>query len=290
MNMPGDTTFLDPSTPRRGVPRTLLIDAGNSRVKLGAILAHDGRREQTVLTLAHGELDTMVHKLRDMDWECERALGVNVAGPAVQQELDEHARTLTGAGVAWVRSQARQGGVLNGYDHPEQLGADRWVALIGLGMRPEAARPAAPSPAMLASFGTATTIDTLGPDLFFHGGLILPGPDMMLASLAANTANLPQAQGSPADFPRHTHQAIVTGVVAAQVGAVLRQWRIGLETFGTPVRVHVTGGAWTKVEGELRLRLSRMQADLGLPAQDALFLPNPVLDGLARLAVQDQSR
>ncbi|MFA5488045.1 MAG: type III pantothenate kinase [Candidimonas sp.] len=287
MSTSGNLAFFGPSATRREWSPALLIDAGNSRVKLTAVLSQDGRRESTVLALAHGELDTMIPKLRDLGWPCRRALGVNVAGPAVRQELDERVRALTGSAVAWMRSQARQGGVRNGYDDPGQLGADRWAALIGLSGRLQAS--ATPAPALLASFGTATTIDMLGPDLFFHGGLILPGPDMMLASLADNTADLPKAHGTPTDFPRHTHQAIVTGVAAAQAGAVLRQWRIGLGAFGAPPRVYVTGGAWTEVEDEVRSRLSLMQADLGLPAQDALFLPHPVLDGLAALAARDHS-
>ena len=36
--------------------------------------------------------------------------------------------------------------------------------------------PGAHPPFLLASFGTATTIDTVGPDNVFAGGLILPGP------------------------------------------------------------------------------------------------------------------
>lgn len=45
----------------------------------------------------------------------------------------------------------------NAYRNQAQLGADRWAAMLGLRMRLPAGHP----PALLASFGTATTLDTL---------------------------------------------------------------------------------------------------------------------------------
>ncbi|PAX96929.1 hypothetical protein CKW48_13560 [Bordetella pertussis] len=39
----------------------------------------------------------------------------------------------------------------------------------------------------MASFGTATTLDTIGPDNVFPGGLILPGPAMMRARAVATS-------------------------------------------------------------------------------------------------------
>jgi type III pantothenate kinase len=31
----------------------------------------------------------------------------------------------------WVVSSAEEAGLVNGYDHPSRLGADRWVAMVG---------------------------------------------------------------------------------------------------------------------------------------------------------------
>src|SRR3546814_18446318 len=67
------------------------------------------------------------------------------------------------------------------------------------------AQHAKSQPLLLASFGTATTLDTLGAErpagstnesqgnLVFYGGLILPGPALMRSALATGTANLPEA-------------------------------------------------------------------------------------------------
>ena len=46
------------------------------------------------------------------------------------------------------------GGIRSAYENAGQLGSDRWVSMIGLARHTDEA-------AMLASFGTATTLDTL---------------------------------------------------------------------------------------------------------------------------------
>jgi type III pantothenate kinase len=208
---------------------------------------------------------------------------VNVAGPAVAQALEAIFWRRHAVEIRWIGSKAEAAGVRNAYDITSQLGADRWVSMIGLAQHTDQA-------ALLASFGTATTIDTLGPrstgkcPRTFHGGLIFPGPALMRASLAAGTANLPEAQGSAAPFPTHTHQAIASGIAAAQAGALVRQWREGVDKFGLAPLVFSTGGGWDTIEDEAQRLLARAQADLGLPQQAIQWLATPVLDGLARLA------
>src|SRR3546814_19763240 len=103
----------------------------------------------------------------------------------------------------------------------------------------------------------STRTDTLFPyttlfrsqgNLVFYGGLILPGPALMRSALATGTANLPEANAPFAAYPTHTHQAISSGIAAAQAGALLRQWREGIERFGQAPQVYSTGGAWLMVE------------------------------------------
>ena len=140
---------------------------------------------------------------------------------------------------------------------------------------------------LLASFGTATTLDCVSADGVFEGGAILPGPAMMRAALAAGTAALPLAQGTAVAFPLDTQQAITTGVAAAQAGAVLRQWLAALQRFGAAPRLYVTGGGWPEVEAETRRLLAHAAASMNCAAPQPCLLDHPVLDGLARLATQD---
>lgn len=265
---------------------TLLIDAGNTRVKFGRLQRGRGRRDAGTLALGHDELERLPEWLNKLPARPDQALGVSVAGAdlaaRIEQQLLQHCNT----GMRWLHSSSSAAGVINLYDQPEQLGNDRWVALLGLSTHTDSA-------ALLASFGTATTIDTLGPPFAtesaatarrFEGGLILPGPELMRRSLASGTAGLPYAEGSSAAFPRNTHAAISSGIAAAQAGAVIRQWRCALDTLGVVPQLYCSGGGWPLVAEDVTAALARAQQDLELPDRPPQWLEAPVLDGLARMA------
>lgn len=278
----------------KGNASILLVDAGNTRIKFGWLRRGQNRRSPDTLALSHAELSQLPQWLTQLPSMPDAALGVCVASEAVATLIEHTLQpSIT---MHWLRSSAYAAGVMNLYDHPEQLGNDRWIALIGLGGHTRSA-------ALLASFGTATTVDTLGPlsaaehaplsDLDeqtesrrFEGGLILPGPELMRQSLANGTAGLPYAQGASVAFPRNTHTAISSGIAAAQAGAVIRQWRYALDTLGVAPTVYCSGGGWPLVADEVEAALRRAQADNGLPPSAPHWLDAPVLDGLAALAGQ----
>ena len=249
----------------------ILLDVGNSRVKLGWQHPSIGR-EPAVHVVTLNPLAQLSKQLEawinSLPVRPVAARGVNVAGTVVA-ELIESVMVQAGCAMQWLQPTASLFGVQNRYENPQQLGADRWAALIGLAGHFEQSHP----PLVLATFGTATTIDTLGPDKVFEGGLILPGPALMRQSLAQGTANLPLASGAANDYPRHTLAAISTGVVAAQAGAVWRQCSVARRRYRTPPLLCVSGGGWPEVEAEVRQLMDSLEIR---------FLPNPVLDGLAR--------
>ncbi len=273
-----------------GVPVTLLLDAGNTRIKLGWV-AVGGARESSGLAIDHAALERILPWLDAQGVRPVAGLGVNVAGPAVADALGA---TLRRAGLpppVWQRSLPRAAGVRNAYRVPDQLGADRWAALLGLAQH---LAPQGP-PALLASFGTATTLDTLRPapracgdqggEWIFEGGLILPGVMLMRRALAQGTAQLPEAQGPASAFPRDTHQAIASGIAAAQAGAVLRQCLAVLRHHGSLPRLFCTGGAWPLVSDEVQALLRQLAPMAGVARIDVHHLDTPILDGLARLAL-----
>lgn len=260
----------------------LLIDAGNTRIKLGWRLP-DGSREPTAVACTHTDLTTCLPAwLASLPVSPTQAWGVNVAGEHIGQTITRLLQTHGACPVQWHHSPPAALGLVNSYRNPGQLGPDRWAALLALWAHPR--YRLAPAPAgcaqVLASFGTATTVDTLTPDGSFAGGLILPGVRLMLQSLASGTANLPLAQGVPVDFPTHTDQAIASGVMAAQAGAVLRQLLATRARYPEhALRLAVTGGAWPEVEPQMRSLLAAASLEPALVMMD-----NPVLDGLAMLA------
>lgn len=272
----------------------VLIDAGNTRIKVDWLEEGAPRRASRVLAFTTQEPQALQHWLSEQPARPSAAVGVNVAGPQAATFIESALK----CPVQWLRPGSRELGVLNGYREPEKLGADRWAALLGLAWHERVRRNATAhgaACAMLAIFGTATTVDTLrparvqgidgdSPSFEFPGGLIFPGPDMMLSALSEGTANLPHARGDTALYPAHTHQAIATGVAAAQAGAVLRQWLAGLDLCGDAPEVYVSGGGWPLVRDETQRLLDVARGRLGLPTQPLHWLEAPVLDGLAQVA------
>ena len=191
----------------------VLIDAGNTRIKwrrqaeaLGAALDEGA--------LAHEDVATLTH-LRPTAGKTLRVVGSNVAGTAVAGRI---AAALGSAHIEWLRPGQAARGVRNLYDNPFQLGADRWAALIG-------ARALHPRASLVVMAGTATTVDLLSANGDFLGGLILPGVELMQQSLASGTAQLPLASGRFALQPRCTIDAIRSGCLQAQAGAVERMFQ-----------------------------------------------------------------
>lgn len=193
----------------------LLVDAGNTRIKwaLADVHAAPGEwREHGAVT--HAELSTLGTTWRALG--AGSALVSNVAGAALKAEL---AALLAPLPVAWFASTATAAGVTNNYLEPSRLGCDRFASAIGA----HALYPG--RPLVIATCGTATTIDALDADGVFIGGMILPGLALMAGSLAKNTAQLPQVKPGtalPATFADNTNDAIVSGCINAQAGAIER--------------------------------------------------------------------
>lgn len=186
------------------------IDCGNSRLKWGV---HDGRAWLEQGVLEHCEVDQLV--LLCQRWPRPRRLMLaNVAGPAMGEAIAQ-ALAPWSAMLCTVKSTAQGGGVTNFYNNPQQLGVDRWCALV-------AARNLGKLPCLVVMAGTATTIDSLDANGFFLGGLILPGVELMQRALAKGTAGLPLAAGQYSALPQATDDAIVSGCIEAQIGAIER--------------------------------------------------------------------
>ncbi len=192
----------------------LALDAGNTRIKWGLYQPDQGWLAHGAL--AHGAFGELAALVRRHGQPAAVAAS-NVAGPIVAEELQALAATW-GLPLQRVASQASQCGVINQYREPARLGADRWAALIG-------ARHLHPGPCLVVSAGTATTVDLLAADGCFLGGLILPGLDLMRHALAANTAQLAYADGCFTPQPRSSEDAIYSGCVTAQLGAIERMYR-----------------------------------------------------------------
>jgi type III pantothenate kinase len=223
----------------------LAIDIGNTRLKWAQYSApRPGAR-----LLAHGAvfLET-IDSLAETEWKGLTApstmLGCVVAGEGVKRRVEEQLE-LWDLEPRWTASGPQSCGVVNSYDHPNRLGVDRWVALIGA--RHRVLAQGKPRPALVVMVGTAVTVDALDQSGRFLGGLILPGFGLMLRALEMGTAGLKAPTGEAVDFPTNTSDALMSGGADAIAGAIERMHRKLLSRSGEKPALIMTGGAAVKL-------------------------------------------
>jgi type III pantothenate kinase len=231
----------------------LAVDCGNSRLKWGLHDQGGWIKTGSVPLSGLAKLKGTWKKISPVD-----IVVANVAGQSTRRRL-ENVLSRHAVAPIWVAARRRQCGVTNGYGKPAQLGADRWAALIG-------AWSMLRGPCLVVAAGTATTVDALRSDGTFAGGMILPGLELMKRSLAHNTAGLPLARGRFSDAPRNTADAIETGCLLAQAGAIERAFA----TMEPGAACVLSGGA-----------AGRIAPHLSIPVRLA---DNLVLEGLVRIA------
>lgn len=229
----------------------LLIDVGNTNIKWAladaAPLAPGDWRDGGML--AHKDIDQLAESLRGRS--ISRAILANVAGKAIRERLHHLLRNLQHESltIEWFTSVPELAGIRNSYRNPAQLGCDRFAAMIG-------ARALFPGRALIvATCGTATTVDAVSAEGLFVGGMILPGLGLMASSLARNTAHLPQvAQHSLGlnPFALNTTDAIMSGCIAAQTGAIEHAAGLHTQRAGS-VQCVLSGGAAAAIAPHLSI-------------------------------------
>ena len=244
----------------------LLIDIGNTRIKW-ARFAQGTLQPQSAEPHADWSAQTFGETVLHAGARDDRVLVSNVSGQRMADIVRAAVVQAWQVEPEFVTSSATAGGVRNAYRQPQQLGVDRWLAIIGAHAIEHAA-------VCVVSVGTALTIDGVAADGRHLGGVIVPGPDLMLSSLLRNTSDIAQRaqQGSASDalFADNTLGAIQQGAehaLAALVERAVGVMRLSLQEM--PM-VFMTGGASARVEKLL-----------GLPYRAA---PDLVLRGLAVLA------
>ncbi len=239
----------------------LLVDAGNTRIKWAlmarAALAGAPLGNWTAYgTVRREDVDQLADIWRDAN--IAHVLVSNVAGPDMSNVLESlllRAAGLKPVPIEWFKSVENLAGVRNAYRTPGQLGSDRFAAAIG-------AHALYPGQALIvATCGTATTVDALSADGVFLGGMILPGVATMAASLAANTAQLPHI-GARIDavtpFADNTDDAIASGCLAAQVGAIERAVAVHAQQAGGAQCI-ISGGAAAMIAPHLSIPCHKVE-------------------------------
>jgi type III pantothenate kinase len=241
----------------------LLIDLGNSRLKWAQHGPGPWRSDAVPLDSEKNFGALLETAWRKID-KPQRVIVCSVSGPERLRAVEQWAQTRWSVAAHVVLPQAQQLGVKNLYRRPEQLGADRWAALIG-------ARGLTASAACVVDAGTAVTVEALSAKGEFLGGAIFPGLRLLRDSLARGTESLPRVTGNATDcLGRSTDEAIAAGTLFGLAGAVERLIDEYRRSLGEPVEIFLTGGDATALTAHMRIKTTPV--------------PDLVLQGLARIA------
>lgn len=246
----------------------LLLDIGNTNLRWAL---SDGGPPDDARIVRHGgavPLDLLA------DWERleapEHVVASNVGGAAVAAAIGRATRAYWGLDVEFVQTRALFGDLRIAYPEPERFGVDRWLALV-------AAHRLVPEASLVVDAGTAVTFDLLLADGRHLGGLILPGVEMMRASLLAGTL-IPRIVSEPTDeaWAVDTGPAVAAGSLQAIAALTTRLYdRLERQAQTSPVLI-LTGG----------------DAERLIPAMDrpCRVMPDLVLRGLFEFASGRSSR
>ncbi|MEJ7687658.1 MAG: type III pantothenate kinase [Variovorax sp.] len=222
------------------------IDIGNTRLKWAL---YDAARPGASLMAQGAEFLDHIERLADGPWSGlavpASMLGCVVAGDAVRRRAEEQLLEGFDCAARWVVASTGEAGIVNGYDHPSRLGADRWVAMIGARHRMLAQGEARPM--VVVMIGTAVTVEAIDAGGRFLGGFILPGHGIMLRALESGTAGLHVPTGDVREFPTNTSDALTSGGTFAIAGAVERMVQHVRTHCGAEPACYMTGGAGWKM-------------------------------------------
>jgi type III pantothenate kinase len=192
--------------------KMLLIDLGNTRIKWAY---REGETLSTEGFILNTDFNQLLQQLSALPHRPEIIHGCTVGAPELAHQLDIFCQSQWQRAIQWLQVSREALGIHNGYRYLEQQGPDRWAAVLG-------ARSLFPDKALLiASAGTALTVDALTEDNEFLGGMILPGLRLMKSALAQQTERLTISDGAFHDFPRCTTDAIQTGCLSALAGSIM---------------------------------------------------------------------
>jgi type III pantothenate kinase len=242
----------------------LYVDIGNSAIKWASadeLLA--GRLHMA----ESGEIPASIEPVWD---KLERPEAVYIASVR-RRDIDMKLLTwiLQQWQIAPIFAETRRQacGVTNGYVQHQQLGVDRWLALI-------AARALSPLPKIVVDCGSATTIDAMDGEGRHIGGIILPGFRLFADCLKQNT-DIPHYDAGELRlfFATDTASGILSGAVVAHCASVEKLYQVLREREKlADIQCIITGGD-----------ANLLTCHLELPYQ---VVPGLVLDGLRLQSAQ----
>lgn len=214
----------------------LLFDIGNTSVHWAE---HDGHtfRQRGRFAYKDADLLTRLEQQLSTATEPEAILVASVASDDQNQSLNDWLVQKWQV-QPWHAAVGKEcAGLINSYTDCQQMGIDRWLAML-------AAWSEYRSALCVVDCGTALTIDCIDANGQHAGGYILPGMVLMQTSLLHNTDRIRAAvsESFSIDRARNTQDAISGGACLAMVAAIERAVADFQSTCSIAVQGVITGG------------------------------------------------
>ena len=249
------------------MPKILLMDIGNTRIKWGLL-------ENKVLS-GIGSLSTPHSRdfdLKPLFMSVPSDVKSIVASCVLSKENQiilaesffDHFKLV----IEFIEPKNRFSGLTNGYTSPSKLGADRWAAMIG-------AHNEFGGNILVVDMGTAITIDYINVEGVHKGGQILPGLKSFFNILDQSTGTIntkintsDTAAQNIKKWGKNTNDAVISGAVTA-ISSAINDAVFLLKVQGSRPSVILTGGDAIYFKDVFDYTL--------------FYRPNLVLEGLARI-------
>ncbi|MFC4292191.1 type III pantothenate kinase [Sphingorhabdus arenilitoris] len=251
----------------------LAIEAGNTNIKFALFEGREIKARWRIATNARKTADEyavwliQLLELEGFDRSAVDAVIVSTVVPRALHNLSTLARKYFGVEPLVAGRAPVEWGIELKVEEPHSVGADRAVNAIS-------AHALEKGDKIVISFGTATTVDHIGADGAYMGGIIAPGINLSLEALVGNTAKLPRiAIETPEDksvIGRTTESQMLIGIYWGYVGLIEGLLARMKAEIGRPVTIIATGGLAVLFQEHNNL-FDRIEPDLTLNGLALLY-------------------
>lgn len=219
----------------------LFVDIGNSKIKF---VQFDDENFGTVSSVKYDKSsvkNTISGPMSSLSSPV-KVICINVAGERVSQQFTDLCREFWGLAPEYIVVSKSVSGVTNGYKDINQLGVDRWMAIV-------AAWNLVQDNVMVVDFGSALTIDLVNNQGIHQGGYLIPGDYLMTKSLLDNTEITPENGSDKFEFHpgTSTHECIINGTGRAIIGLIMDIYQSINASQQTHFQCVITGGGAVKI-------------------------------------------
>ena len=221
----------------------LCLDIGNTNITAGVF---DGEtlRAQWRLSSARDRTADEFAAFFQVAFAAENLAFENISGVAISSVVPPLSPQATLLSTRYFHCEPlvvgpkTQTGLVNDYDNPREVGADRLVNAL-------AAWKKFGTACLIVDFGTATTVDAVSADGHYLGGAIAPGLQISTDALFRAAARLPRValEAPPRALAKNTAQSLQSGLVFGYAGLVKELIeRCAPEVTNDDITIIATGG------------------------------------------------